>query len=98
MVGVLFSSIFLTYFISYHILVGFVLYSPSLDLIRIMASAGNAVVIGSIIFYTIYPKRVNRWLGTTARNLLRMAEAEAEQPKANTETTAIVPQSSEGNN
>lgn len=98
MVGVLFSSIFLTYFISYHILVGFVLYSPSLDLIRIMASAGNAVVIGSLIIYTIYPKKVNRWLGTTARNLLRMAEAEPTQPKANTETTAIVPQSSEGNN
>ncbi len=98
MVGVLFSSIFLTYFLSYHILVGFVLYSPDWNLIRIMASAGNAVVIGSLIFYSIYPKKVNKWLGTTARNLLRMAETESNPPQANTETTAIVPQSSEGNN
>lgn len=98
MVGVLFSSIFLTYFISYHILVGFVLYSPDWNLIRIMASAGNAVALGSLIFYVIYPKKVNKWLGTTARNLLRMADPEATQSKADTETTAIVPQSSEGNN
>ena len=96
MVGVLFSSIFLTYFISYHILVGFVLYSPDWDLIRVMASAGNAVALGSLIFYAIYPKKVNKWLGTTARNLLRMADPEANQPKTDTETTAIVPQSSEG--
>lgn len=96
MVGVLFSSIFLTYFISYHILVGFVLYSPDWDLIRVMASAGNAVALGSLIFYAIYPKKVNKWLGTTARNLLRMADPEANQPKTDTDTTAIVPQSSEG--
>lgn len=98
MIGVLFASVFLTYFISYHILVGFVLYSPDWIWLRILASIGNAVVIGSLIFYVIYPKKVNKWLGTTARNLLRMADPEAAQPKTNTETTAIVPQSSEGNN
>jgi len=95
MVGVLFTSIFMTYIISYHILVGFVLYSPDWELIKIFASLGNAVALGSLIFYLIYPKKVNLWVGKTARNLLRMAEPES--PRAESESTAIVPQSSEGN-
>ncbi|HRF96581.1 MAG TPA: hypothetical protein PLZ51_15345, partial [Aggregatilineales bacterium] len=95
MIGVLFSAIFLTYIISYHILVGFVLYSPDWTWMRILASLGNAFGLGFFIFYLIYPKRVNVWVGTTARNLLRMAQPE--EPRAESESTAIVPQSPEGN-
>ncbi|MDX2077179.1 MAG: hypothetical protein SFZ02_12160 [bacterium] len=96
MIGVLYSAIFLTYIISYHILVGFVLYSPDWTWMRILASLGNAFGLGFLIFYLIYPKRVNVWVGTTARNLLRMAQPE--EPRAESESTAIVPQSPEGNN
>lgn len=95
MIGVLYSAIFLTYIISYHILVGFVIYSPDLVLIRIMASAGNAVAIGLLIFYLVYPKKVNNWVGRTARNLLNMADPEANRSES--DSTAIVPQSTEGN-
>jgi hypothetical protein len=98
MIGVLYSSIFMTYLISYHILVGFVLYStePFWMFLRIAASAGNAVAIGLLIFYLIYPKKVNNWVGRTARNLLKIADPEA--TRSESESTAIVPQqSTEGN-
>jgi len=95
MIGVLYSAIFLTYLISYHILVGFVLYSPDWVWMRILASAGNAVAIGLLIFYLVYPKKVNRWVGRTAQNLLKMADPDANRPES--DSSAIVPQSPEGN-
>ena len=95
MIGVLYTAIFLTYIISYHILVGFVLYSPDWIWMRILASLGNAFGLGFLIFYLIYPKRVNLLVGNTARNLLRMAQPE--EPRAESDSTAIVPQSPEGN-
>lgn len=95
MIGVLYSAIFLTYLISYHILVGFVLYSPDWVWMRILASAGNAVGLGLLIFYLVYPKKVNGWVGRTAQNLLKMADPDTNRPES--DSTAIVPQSPEGN-